>query len=237
MSKKWVQCLAAACLALSAGLANAGAFVTRWDPEFNLGFTANVGDLGWRGEAVVTVPDSCVTQGGTTSVSVSTLVPWIGTCPSSNLNLDSLDLTFYDVSSGANLVPSFHLVNPNTEIIAVESVSGGVTGIFTFPWLSFNDVSVYGRTFDFWLIFTFDGPILTAQQDCYGGSSSYMTSMSRTRPYCDRTYYVSGDPSNPKDPTAPKVTWAKVPEPGSLTLLALSLGAFGLVLGRRRKTV
>lgn len=233
MSRKWLQCAAAACLALSAGFANAGAFVTRWDPIFNLDFSTSVGDLGWRGEAVVSVDDGCVSQ--TSSTSYST--PLFNITPGCNsANIDTLDLTFYDVSAGTNIVPTFHLVDPNTEILAIESASGAVSGMLTYPWLKFDDVLVYGKNYDFWLAFTFDGPILVAQQDCYS-SHSYMSTMSSSKMKCDRTLYVSADPNDPdaiENGTAPNVSWARVPEPGSLGLLGLALCAAGVVARRRK---
>lgn len=213
---------------------HAGAFVTNWDPEFNLDFSTNIGDLGWKGQAVVTVDDACVTQGGTTSVAFPQ--PWWGNCNSANL--DTLDLTFYDVSSGDNLVPTFHLVNPNTHILAIESADNAVSGIFTFPWLKFDNVEVYGHTVDFWLLFTFDGPILKAQEDCYAGShSSYSTTFSNKKKKCDPPLYVSANPNDPeaiKNGTAPTVVWSRVPEPGSLVLVGLAAGVFGLISRRRR---
>jgi hypothetical protein len=54
---------------------------------------------------------------------------------------------------------------------------------------------------------------------------------------CDRRIYVSADPNDPKaiaNGTAPQVTWARVPEPGSLGLLGLALCAAGVVARRRK---
>lgn len=223
------------CAALVSALSvHAGAFVTNWDPEFNLAFSTNIGDLGWKGQAVVTVDDACVSQGGTTSVAFPQ--PWWGNCNSANL--DSLDLTFYDVSSGDNLLPTFHLVNPNTNILAIESANNAVSGIFTFPWLKFDNVEVYGHTIDFWLLFTFDGPILKAQEDCYAGSQfSYSTTIS-SKQKCHPPLYVSANPNDPeaiKNGTAPKVVWSRVPEPGSLVLVGLAAGVLGLISRRRRQ--
>lgn len=63
---KWVVACAIAMASIGA---HAAVFVKRWDPEFNSTFSGLVNtQVGWSGEAFVSIADDCLTPAGTSWV-------------------------------------------------------------------------------------------------------------------------------------------------------------------------
>lgn len=222
MVQKVCRWFAVASLAGAAGLANAAVVVVRWDPEFNTTFSGVVGtQVGWQGEAFITVADDCLTPGGTSLV---------GGSACSSAVLEEGTLRFYNMANDASLLSlSWDKDDPGFDagIFAVRTNGTDVTGILTFPTIEFDHKFLVDRYVDIdlafvfnpWSISDYSGPLIAVsyeQCSTWGYHS-----------WCNEKTLLSGTSTDPNDPTAPKVTFSRVPEPGSLALFGLALAAGG----------
>lgn len=202
----------AATLACAAAMANAAVVVVRWDPLFNLSFSTQ---LGWQGEAFINVAEDCLTPGGTFLV---------GSPACTSAELDHGTLSFYG-APGTPLTLSWDKDDPgfNAEILIVRTNGTDVTGFVTAPTIEFDNQTLNGLSVDIDLLFVinpfngYSGPLLalTVEQCNTWGYHDHCS---------DRTF-LSSMSTNPNDPTAPRVTFSRVPEPDSLALFGLALVA------------
>lgn len=203
---------AAALVGLTAftGMAQAVVFVVDWDPLFNPSFSPTVG---WEGTAQVTVSPGCLTPSTTTVVG--------GPCTA---NLDSATLRFYDPWPSA--VPIGTISSWTSGLTAITRVSvdasGIVDGIDLASPLTANTGAIFGSSIynmemDFLTPPTafdpYEGPTLRlVDSGCFEGCEPFFSATSGKN--------------------VPSVRW-RIPEPGSLALFIVALGALGL--SRRRK--
>jgi len=207
---------AMALLCTTGGAANAAKFVAKFDPLFNEGFNDEVGaNVGWRGTALIDVADSCLSPG----------IHYVGgwsSCDSASL--ESGTLTFYDIDTN-NTFLNLAWVDGPPEVIKIK-VDGSLNlaGIDIDPAVRFDNVLLFGEKWDVKLDFTLNMPTLKLTEICDHKYKHWHK--------CDPEVFRSGrdGPSS-----LPQTVWSRVPEPDSLTLVALALTPPLLMRWRRRR--
>lgn len=209
LSKRFLSAAAAVALAsllATAPSAQAVTYTGAWDPAFGLAFP----DLGWRGEATFFIPDACLSQTG-----------WVfnfDSCSSSGMKLVSAEVEFYKLSDPTNTAFQetllFDVASPF--VLSMKLENGLLTGVLgTFNYFVPSTLSLAGGPYtDFVLLFENDIARMGFVSDPPEGH--------KTSGFSDR---------NPPDGT-PFITFRVVPEPTTLLLLLLGIGAIGLLARR-----
>jgi hypothetical protein len=215
--------------ALFCGLSQAHAAVYRgaWDPAFGSPFTTGDGfafNLGWRGEATFVVPDSCVPSG-------SGFVDFLWPNPCGTPQIRDAFVELYNVADAGNTLETINFGFSPTAVLRLRFDDGNLTGLLSwFSSIEFSD------TTDTWLSLAFALPPLTPEPGYSGPvlfSKSWECQEVRTvlgmRNHCS----LNIDVSDVSGGNAPTFVITRVPEPGTLALLASALLAVG-VLARTR---
>jgi hypothetical protein len=208
---RWFRHGVAASFAVALGVAaassHAAAFRVKFDPLFNVNFSAAVDqDVGWRGSASITVDNGCLVPNSIQNVGA-------GPCVSASLNGGTL--TFYDTNPGNTLGGILWAgLFPAPIQLSIDAL-GNVDGMdFAAPPLTsdnFNVLPAWPNSYDVALDFDLGGPSLTLSNSGLEVS------------------YVSGVGGEAYVPT---VIWTRVSEPASLALVGGALILLSLV---RRK--
>mgnify|MGYP001823857976 CR=1 FL=1 len=189
-------------LTVPAGSLQAAEFRTVWDPEFSDAFSALVGvDVGWRGSALITVADPCV--------SASTIVTFPDACGTGTL--DSYLLEFYNLADDAIIdqgagSPGLPLSQVSFD---VDSIANGIQvpaqGLFAAGDYDFG----LNNTYQAFLRFDLStGPFVQLRENCGDEICPFYDADTDTYP--------------------PRVTWSAVPLPASLSLMVLGIALLGL---------
>ncbi len=195
------QVIALVC-AFTAGSAQAAVYTGVWDPAYGAPFT----NLGWRGSAHYTVPNSCEPT-GTADVDNATA------CAGAAV-VTSAEVEFYDVTAGGQPTLATLVFDPLSLVIGtLRYLDGELAQLVTSASNVVNpavNLSAFGvaSTAGFFLQFALDGPHL-GWIDC--------------GPESDGCQRGSNDSVNFAPRFAISRVTTAVPEPGSLWLSGLAL--------------
>lgn len=237
---RWVTPTVAATLTaivLGAGTAHAAVYVGSWDPQFGLPFEgtlSNGGDLGWRGQIVVDVPDDCIPSGGTGSVTNTpscATPPFVAVVQSASVGLydasisnapDFSTLTFSPFAITGLYFENGELKGLNTALsnYVPDNSSPGTGGAsFALRFLHTTDPDFV------WGIPNvpdgFSGPVLFAQGGACGQAQLFrvIAPTSASTPVVCVADVGTYPPEN--------LRFTRIPEPGALALVAGALLAAG----------
>ncbi len=213
--------------------ARAAFFTGSWDPLYGTPFNSSTQPLGWRGEATFFIPDSCIPLG---TISTVTLTQ----CPA--MQLDSAEVVFYNNSTTAT-VDIFKYGASDLGWFQMTFDAAGALKLVTSdffapraPTNTFANINWY----TFLLQFVSGGVQMYHSLD---GSPPLKTSpgyispekcahLSILQPYfCGYSGVFAGGGSG--GPVAVAVTYSRVPEPASLSLIAVGLLALWALRHRR----
>jgi hypothetical protein len=183
--------------------------------------------VGWSGEAFISIADDCLTPAGTS---------WVGSSACSSATLEHGTLRFYDMApGGATLLDlAWDKTDPgfDAHILLVRSDGTDPTGILTLPAIEFDNQWLVSKEVDVDLYFVFNpwsssdysGPVMSLTfEQC---ASHYRHS------WCsDKTLWSSTKLGGEDTPVA--TPWTRVPEPGTLALVGAALAAVAFVRRRR----
>lgn len=222
--------------------ANATVYAGAWDPPYGDAFP----NLGWRGEVLFDVPATCGVSGNFTGVAP---------CAPGSATFQSAFVGLYLLNEGPAFPTRSTLTfAPSSMNIAQLAYTGGellglVTSRSNWVWDSMNDVW-------FALQFAYEGQTVAPGNlskfeggDSYSGPVLWYKDLVCVENYrrnhhgvydaeddheCDRYRWVTGTNDLVSAVSRPVLTFAQVPEPGTLALV-LAAGLVGVRLRRGRR--
>jgi hypothetical protein len=194
----------------AAGSANAAVYAGDWDPDFGGDFAG----LGWKGEAMFFIPDSCLALSG--------LISNGNACSNGGMQVLSAQVTFYDFA------------NPSTiyETLTFTPLANTVLGMYVDASHQLSGLNT-----------NFLGPVLSAAGPAAGNYFDLVFQKAKVALYYtpDTTYNPGTCASGPLaiegcgvSANIPTMTITPVPEPSTYALLLAGLGAVGWLAKRRR---
>jgi hypothetical protein len=192
------------------GSAQAAVFVANWDPFFSNAFQAATGvDLNWEGTNRVTLDDSCL---------VPSTVQTVGSLQCPNAIVDAYSYLLTWTLPAPNSAGGFgSSIGGFNNLLQVSIGAGGeVDGVQMDVPLQVNiaPVSIGSSDWNVFLDLTTLGEVRLRLDGVAG-------------PQAGNTFF------NDNINFPPTVVWTRVPEPGTLLLAGLALGAVGWVRRRR----
>jgi hypothetical protein len=227
-------------IVLGTGAAHAAVYVGSWDPQFGLPFEGTLsggGDLGWRGQIVVDVPDDCIPSGGTGSVTNAPCA-----APSYVAVVQSASVGLYDASNDTGNFST--LTFSPFAITGLYFENGELKGLNT-ALSAYQPDPVTGASFALQFLHTtdpdfiwgianvpdgFSGPVLFAQGGACGQISFRTFARSSAQTPDPAIICVADVGKYPPE----NLRFTRIPEPGALALVAGALLAAGWAQRGRR---